>query len=201
MRKVWRSNSNFGSHPFHIEALSHTGSLESSLSSILIEFWAHTHNRSLLTNYLHVFLFFVYFSIPIFLFLDLCSKWAKETHNLGMDVGCFTLYNSQKKLWYWILLMGCSSPILPLWSWLKTHFWFAMCFPSHRKSFSSISPHWESSFVMINGWVTSTTIWLQFPIVFQDGNCFGNAKWVGEETHNFLGVVESILATLGKKCL
>ena len=37
---------------------------------------------------------FFYFFIPRFLFMELCSEWAKETHDLGMDGGRFSLYNA-----------------------------------------------------------------------------------------------------------
>ena len=53
-----------------------------------------SRHRSLLSKYLHIFLLVLYFCIPRFLFVELCSEWAKETHDLGMDGGRISLYNS-----------------------------------------------------------------------------------------------------------
>ena len=52
-------------------------------------------------------------------------------------------------------------------------FWVCdVCFPSCGHSFSSFPSYWEFILVMICGWVSSPTIWMQFPIVFQTENHF-----------------------------
>ena len=53
-------------------------------------------SKSLLSKYLHVFLWVLYFCIPIFSFVELCSEWAKETHDLGVDGVHFSLYDAHK---------------------------------------------------------------------------------------------------------
>ena len=65
-------------------------------------FWPSSRRESLLSNYLHVFLLFFYFCIPRFTFVELYDEWEKETHDLGMDGGRFSLYVAHKRLGDWI---------------------------------------------------------------------------------------------------
>ena len=47
--------------------------------------------------YLHVVMSFPHFSIPRISFLELCSEWEKEIHDLGVYGGRFSPYIALKR--------------------------------------------------------------------------------------------------------
>ena len=72
-----------------------------------------------------------------------------------------------------------------------------VCIHSHFWLFTSFSSGWEIIFLIISGWVSSPMTLLHFPIVFQARNRFFVVPSSGRRDPRVLGVVESVLATLG----